>query len=70
MAQDYEVEFVERGEREARILVRGITPAVANGIRRAMVADVPTFSIDTVRVVENTAVMFDERSVYDWDWSR
>ncbi len=43
MTQDYEVEFVERGEREARILVRGITPAFANGIRRAMVADVPTF---------------------------
>ncbi|GCF12886.1 DNA-directed RNA polymerase subunit D [Haloarcula mannanilytica] len=61
MTQDYEVEFVERGEREARILVRGITPAFANGIRRAMVADVPTFSIDTVRVIENTSVMFNEQ---------
>jgi DNA-directed RNA polymerase subunit D len=61
MTQDYEVEFVDRGEREARILVRGITPAFANGIRRAMIADVPTFSIDTVRVVENTSVMFNEQ---------
>jgi len=59
--QDYEVEFVERGDREARFLVRGITPAFANGIRRAMVADVPTFSIDQLRVVENSSVMFDEQ---------
>jgi DNA-directed RNA polymerase subunit D len=61
MAGDYEVEFVERGAREARFLVRGITPAFANGIRRAMVADVPTFSIDTVQVIENSSVMFDEQ---------
>ena len=61
MPGNYEVEFVERDDREARFLVRGITPAFANGIRRAMVADVPTFSIDTVRVVENTSVMFDEQ---------
>jgi DNA-directed RNA polymerase subunit D len=61
MTEDYEVEFVERDEREARFVVRGITPAFANGIRRAMIADVPTFSIDTVRVVENSSVMFDEQ---------
>ena len=61
MAGDYDVEFVERDDREARFLVRGITPAFANGIRRAMVADVPTFSIDTVRVIENSSVMFDEQ---------
>ncbi|WP_436932094.1 DNA-directed RNA polymerase subunit D [Halosimplex halobium] len=59
--EDYEVEFVERGDREARFLVRGITPAFANGIRRAMIADVPTFSIDQLRVVENSSVMFDEQ---------
>jgi DNA-directed RNA polymerase subunit D len=57
---EFEVEFIERGERDARFVVRGLTPAVANGIRRAMVADVPTFSIDTVDFVENSSVMFDE----------
>ena len=60
MTNDFEVEFIERGDRSARFLVRDVTPAVANGIRRAMVADVPTFSIDTVRFVENSSVMFDE----------
>jgi len=58
---DYEVQFVERGEREARFVARPMTPAFANGIRRAMLADVPTFSIDTVRVIENSSVMFDEQ---------
>jgi DNA-directed RNA polymerase subunit D len=61
MTDDYEVEFIERGDREARFLVRGATPAFANGIRRAIIADVPTLSIDTVRMVENSSVMFDEQ---------
>jgi DNA-directed RNA polymerase subunit D len=60
MTNDFEVEFIDPGDRSARFLVRGVSPAVANGIRRAMVADVPTFSIDTVRFVENSSVMFDE----------
>jgi DNA-directed RNA polymerase subunit D len=60
MATEYEVEFIDHGEREARFLVRGVTPAFANGVRRAMVADVPTLSIEEVRVIENSSVMFDE----------
>jgi DNA-directed RNA polymerase subunit D len=60
MVADFDVEFIERDDRNARFLVRGATPAFANGIRRAMIADVPTFSIDTVRFVENSSVMFDE----------
>jgi len=58
---DYEVRFVDRSERSARFVVQPITPAFANGIRRAMIADVPTFSIDTVRFIENSSVMFDEQ---------
>ncbi|MFT4890684.1 MAG: DNA-directed RNA polymerase subunit D [Halobacteriales archaeon] len=58
---EYEVQFIDRDDRSARFLVRGVTPAFANGVRRALLADVPTFSIDTVRVVENSSVMFDEQ---------
>ena len=57
---EFDVEFIERDDRHARFVVRGLTPAFANGIRRAMIADVPTMSIDTVRVIENSSVMFDE----------
>lgn len=60
MASDFDVEFIEHDDREARFVVRGLTPAFANGIRRAILADVPTLSIDTVRFVENSSVMFDE----------
>ncbi|WP_380677585.1 DNA-directed RNA polymerase subunit D [Salinigranum sp. GCM10025319] len=60
MSGQFEVEFIERSDRTARFVARGLTPAFANGIRRAMIADVPTFSIDDVRFVENSSVMFDE----------
>ena len=61
MSEEYEVTFIDRDDRSARFLVRGVTPAFANGVRRAMIADVPTLSIDTVRVIENSSVMFDEQ---------
>src|SRR6056297_214454 len=60
MTDQFDVEFIERDDRAARFLVRGLTPALANGFRRTMIADVPTFSIDTVRFTENSSVMFDE----------
>lgn len=61
MTEEYEVTFIDRDDRSAKFLVRGVTPAFANGIRRAMIADVPTLSIDSVRVIENSSVMFDEQ---------
>ncbi len=61
MSEAFEVEFIDRSDRKARFLVRGATPAFANGIRRAIIADVPTMSIDTVRMIENSSVMFDEQ---------
>jgi DNA-directed RNA polymerase subunit D len=59
--ETFEVEFITREDRSARFLVRGVTPAFANGIRRAILADVPTLSVDTVRMIENSSVMFDEQ---------
>ncbi|MCL7418517.1 MAG: DNA-directed RNA polymerase subunit D, partial [Halalkalicoccus sp.] len=61
MEDDFDVEVIERDDRSARFLVRGATPAFANGIRRAMVADVPTLAIDSVRFIENSSVMFNEQ---------
>lgn len=61
MSTDFDVEFIDRGDRESLFVVRNITPAFANGIRRAILADVPTLSIDEVRFVENSSVMFDEQ---------
>ncbi|ADJ15133.1 DNA-directed RNA polymerase subunit D [Halalkalicoccus jeotgali] len=61
MEGNFDVEIIERDDRSARFLVRGATPAFANGIRRAMLADVPTLSIDSVRFIENSSVMFNEQ---------
>ena len=61
MAEAYDVTFIDGGDRTVRFLVRGVTPAFANGVRRAILADVPTLSIDSVRVIENSSVMFDEQ---------
>ncbi|SIQ99221.1 DNA-directed RNA polymerase, subunit D [Haladaptatus litoreus] len=61
MTDNFDVEFIDGDERKARFLVRNVTPAFANGIRRAMIADVPTLSIETLRVIENSSVMFDEQ---------
>jgi DNA-directed RNA polymerase subunit D len=61
MSDEFDVEFIDRDDRSARFVARGMTPAFANGIRRAILADVPTMSIDTVRMIENSSVMFDEQ---------
>ncbi len=61
MSADFDVEFVDRSDRSARFVVRGVTPAFANGLRRAMIADVPTLAIDEIRVIENSSVMFNEQ---------
>ena len=60
---EFDIEVIDRDDRgrEMRFLVRGATPAFANGVRRAMVADVPTMAIDTVRFIENSSVMFNEQ---------
>lgn len=61
MDRDFDIEFVEHDDRSGRFLVRNVTPAFANGVRRAMIADVPTLAIDSVRFIENSSVMFNEQ---------
>ncbi|MFW5929168.1 MAG: DNA-directed RNA polymerase subunit D [Halobacteriota archaeon] len=55
-----EVESLESDGTRASFVVRGVSAAFANGVRRALLADVPTMAIDTVDFYENTSVMFDE----------
>ncbi len=54
------IDVIDHADRFVTFVVQGLTPAFANGIRRAMLTDVPTLSIDTIRVTENTSVLFDE----------
>ncbi len=54
------VEPVEWKKRRAKFVVRDTTPAFANSLRRAILTDVPTFSIDSVEIYENFSVLYDE----------
>ncbi len=41
-------------------LLKGITPALANSLRRSMLDSVPTMAVDTVEFAKNTSVLYDE----------
>lgn len=55
-----EVKFLDRGDSAIKFLVKDVTPAFANALRRTMIADVPSMAIEDVIIVENTSVMYDE----------
>jgi DNA-directed RNA polymerase subunit D len=43
-----------------RFVVNGISVALANALRRSMIAEVPVMAIDDVIIIENTSMMHDE----------
>ena len=55
-----EVEVLEEKDNEIRFLLKGISPAYANALRRAMIGEVPAMAIEDVIVIENTSVLYDE----------
>ncbi|HJH32009.1 MAG TPA: DNA-directed RNA polymerase subunit D [Methanosarcinaceae archaeon] len=56
-----EVDILEISDRSAKFILSNTTSAFANGIRRAMLADVPTLAIDDVNIYDNTSVLYDEQ---------
>jgi DNA-directed RNA polymerase subunit D len=55
-----DLRFLELTDRKARFLIAGTSPAFINSIRRSMIADVQSMSIDDVNFYNNTSVLFDE----------
>jgi len=55
-----EVEVVEKTSTTVRFILRNASTALANAVRRAMIAEVPVLAIDDVFVFENTSVLRDE----------
>jgi DNA-directed RNA polymerase subunit D len=55
-----DLKFIELSDRKARFILSGVTPAFANSIRRGMITDVQSMSIDDVNFYNNTSVLFDE----------
>lgn len=66
-----EIEILEMAERKCRFILKDSTPAMANALRRTMMADIPKMAIDTVEFhlgsiemdgkdYESTTPLFDE----------
>jgi len=55
-----EIEILERDADRLKFLLRGVSPAFANALRRSIISEVPVMAIDDVMIVENTSVMYDE----------
>ncbi len=54
------LEFLQVTDRQARFILSETTPAVVNSVRRSLIADVESMSIDEVNFYNNTSVLFDE----------
>lgn len=55
-----EVRVRSMGEWEAEVELHGLPPAVANALRRVILAEVPSLAIERVMVGDNTSVIHDE----------
>ncbi|MEM0493740.1 MAG: DNA-directed RNA polymerase subunit D [Thermofilum sp.] len=52
--------IVSKKDEKLVVELEGVTPALANSIRRALIAEVPVLAIDEVIVAENSSVLWDE----------
>ncbi len=56
-----EVQILEQpNPYRAKILIKGITPALANSLRRVLIAEVPILAIDEVHFRKNDSPLYDE----------
>ncbi|RUM34063.1 MAG: DNA-directed RNA polymerase subunit D [Archaeoglobus sp.] len=55
-----EVEFIEKDENKAVLVLKNVPVALVNSIRRAMMSYVPTMAVDYINVYMNTSYLFDE----------
>ncbi|HWR24837.1 MAG TPA: DNA-directed RNA polymerase subunit D [Methanosarcina sp.] len=56
-----EVNILELSDRSAKFVLSNVSTSFANGIRRAMIADVPNLAIEYVNLYDNTSVLYDEQ---------
>ena len=55
-----EIIFSQLDENNGRFQLAGCSTPFANSIRRAMIGEVPTLAIETVKIYDNTSALFDE----------
>ncbi|MEM2103982.1 MAG: DNA-directed RNA polymerase subunit D [Candidatus Bathyarchaeia archaeon] len=55
-----EIKVLERGDRNLRLLIKGVDTPFINALRRIALAEVPCMAIDDVVIIENSSVLHDE----------
>jgi len=55
-----EITFLKLDGDKASFILKGVDTAMANALRRTMMAEVPTMAIDDVMILENNSPMYDE----------
>lgn len=56
-----DIDIIELSDTKARFVLNEVEPAIANGLRRVILAEVPTMAVDYVNIYDNTSVLFDEQ---------
>ena len=54
------IKMLDKGENEISFLINGISPYLANTLRRTIVEDVPTLAIEDVEFRDNSSLLYDE----------
>jgi DNA-directed RNA polymerase subunit D len=54
------LELLKKSESKQTFLIKDITPAIANSIRRAIIDLVPTLAIDEIEFKKNSSALYDE----------
>lgn len=54
------IKVLDKSDSKLTFVLDGVTPTFANSLRRIMVSEIPTLSIDTISFHENGSVLFDE----------
>ena len=55
-----DIKFLSKSENKLKFLLKGINPAIANTLRRAMIAEIPILAIKEVTFTKNSSALFDE----------
>ncbi len=55
-----QIQTLDNKENELTFVIRDINPAIANYIRRSMIAEVPVMAVEEVNFIKNDSALFDE----------
>lgn len=55
-----EIQLLEKRDNELRFIIKGVSTAFVNTLRRTAIAEVPAMAIEDVVILANSSVLFDE----------